>query len=245
MPMSPCATSRFMPLCWQKRVLQLVSRHHTRTHVIPDSDKDVPSVHNSHQPFAVIHLFNWKHCCMSGPSPSDEGEKTVFCRGKKLFVFHMFIPLFCSPSFTGAHETEWREVILQKGSLTNDTNETNPPPVFIFTNDQQNAWLVTHLCGCVRADECVRGGSGTFPHTHHIQSHEWVMWMFGWQIMWHDDGVKCACSVGPLMRKWTHTYVGWATTLKWMDPGGLGFNPISFVWMQIRKENQMCISAEQ
>lgn len=86
---------------------------------------------------------------------------------------------------------------------------------------------------------------GTFLRTHHIQSHEWVMWMFGWQTMWHDDGVKCACSVGPLMRKWTHTYVGWATTLKWMDPGGLGFNPISFVWMQIRKENQMCFSAEQ
>lgn len=107
MPMSPCATSRFMPLCWQKRVLQLVSRHHTRTHthVIPDSDKDVPSAHNSNQPFAVIHMLDWRHCCISGLSPSDKTRSSWSVAGgkKNLFVFRMFIPLFCSYTCPCSH----------------------------------------------------------------------------------------------------------------------------------------------
>lgn len=36
------------------------------------------------------------------------------------------------PSFAAAHETEWREVILQNGSLTNDTNETKKKKQFSF-----------------------------------------------------------------------------------------------------------------
>lgn len=66
-------------------------------------------------------------------------------------------------------------------------------PLPSFTYDQRNPWLVTHLCGCVRADE------------------SWVSHVNVWltdHVTCCLSSVKCACSVGPLNAE-VNTHIRW------------------------------------